>query len=192
MDASARVAELALVSAAESSHAPDTITEVTLSSVPHLDKLLEELSAVSGVSHVGIWLPPSYPGTVILHHNALTSGQQAALSTAATDHDSSTVPSLSLDVSDLQVSGNGVATGTITVTDSRDAGAENVVLDVVPPPQPIALDKTSITLNASGQGTLAFGPSPASGYVSGKMPVGFRYQGAGVLGDGADATCQYT
>jgi len=189
MDAAAQAAELAKVTAAMAAHAPTTVTETTISQAPHAEKFASELTAVAGVTSVAYELPSAYPGTCRVFHNPLTSGQQAALAAAITAHDPSAVPSLSLDVSDLQVSGNNVATGTITVTDSRGAGASGVLVDVVPPQQPIALDKTQITLDASGVGTLVFGPSPATGYVSGKMPVGFRYNSG--IGDGADATCQY-
>jgi hypothetical protein len=85
------------------------------------------------------------------------------------------VPTLSLDTYALEVDGDGVEVGTITVTDSRGSGGEGKTVIIHPPPTEIALTPLALVLNSSGQGTVTFGPSASSGVVSGKMVVLFSH-----------------
>lgn len=192
MSKAERAKELAIVAAVEALHVPTTRTEVKLTKAPHVGRLLAECEIVAGKG-VGAVLPDGgYPGIVVFNHRSLSEDTQRELKRVAKAHDPTAVPSLGLDIGDLQVLGNGSDRGKITITDSRGSGADGVVIDVVLPPQPIALDKVQITLDSSGQGVVTFGPSPAGGYVSGKIPLGFQYNDPSVIGDGVDATCQYT
>jgi len=96
-------------------------------------------------------------------------------------------PTLSVDVSDLQVAGNAVDDGDITITDSRGAAAENEEVTVTPS-QAMALSDLTLTLDASGQAVLTFGPSSSTGIKSPKMPLSL----SNGLSDPIQATCQYT
>lgn len=73
--------------------------------------------------------------------------------------ESAVIPTLSLDKSSVVVAGNGVATDTITVTDSRGAGATGKTLKLtVPPGAYLPVDADQLTLDGSGQATLNIGP----------------------------------
>lgn len=159
MDATQKTAELAKVATVETAHAPDTVTEVTLTAAPHLTRLSQELLAVDGVTSVS-WFPPvAYPGTVVLMHNALTSVQQTALSDAALAHDASAIPKLSVGAGeeDQVIAADNVATGTVTVTDSRGALANGKTVKLrIPPGGSGNVDVDSVTLAGVGQGTFTF------------------------------------
>jgi hypothetical protein len=75
-------------------------------------------------------------------------------------------PTMSLDVSSITIANDGVATGTVTVTDSRGASASGKVVNLdwngI-----LYSDANSLTLNGSGQGTVTLGPCP-SGECTGK------------------------
>jgi hypothetical protein len=87
-----------------------------------------------------------------------------------------TIPTLSLDNDDLEVTGDGESDGVVTISDSRGAAAEGKLVHILLPPYLIQLSpSTTLTLDASGEATITFGPSPSAGTVSGKMSVGFKY-----------------
>ena len=154
-----QTAELALVAATESAHSATTCTKVNLTSAPHYSKLMEELLAVAGVTEVGIFYPDSYPGDITICHNSLTSQQQIDLTTAAQNHDASAIPSLSVNTGALVVAADGVATGTITVTDSRTTGANGKTVKLrIPNNLSVKVDADSYTLDANGSAVLTFGP----------------------------------
>lgn len=159
MGADAKAAELALVATTESAHAPSTVTEVTLTAAPHGRVLNEELLAVDGVTQVSVLQPQTFPGTAVICHNSLTSGQQTALVTAATDHDASSVPSLSVDGVDPRVwAADDVATGSVTVSDSRGAGADGLGVRIrIPQGGNASIDSDSKTFDAAGDAVFDFG-----------------------------------
>jgi hypothetical protein len=76
------------------------------------------------------------------------------------------VPTLSLDKSSVTIANDGVATDTVTVTDSRGASASGLVVKLRWNGINYA-DANSLTLNGSGQGTVTFGPCPSSECTSG-------------------------
>jgi len=159
MDAAAQTAELALVAAAEAAHVSPTSTKVTITNVPHVGKLTEELAAVSGVTELGVRFPSSYPGDIVIMHNSVSPTVQANLTTAAQAHDASAVPSLSVNTSELLVAPDGVATGTVVVTDSRGASANGKTVRLkLPDNVAIMVDADAYVMAGAGQATLTFGP----------------------------------
>lgn len=157
MDGSARTAELAMVSTAEAAHVPTTCTLKNLTSAPHIKKLLEECSASTGVTNMGIEFPSSYPGDIIMLHNSLSSGDQTTLGTTAADHDASTIPSLAIDTATQVIAANNSDTGTVVITDSRGASANgNTVKIKIPSGGGADIDGDSYTLAGVGQATVTF------------------------------------
>ena len=158
MDEAEKTAELALVATSETTHSPTTITEVTLATAPHVNKFFEKCLAVSGVTNIGAEWPSSYSGTAVLIHNSLTAEEQANLVTAAEAHDPSTVPSLAVDGSDPRVyAADGVATGSVVITDSRGAAANGKTVKVrIPTGGGAAIDGDSYVLAGVGRAIVAF------------------------------------
>jgi len=70
-------------------------------------------------------------------------------------------PSMSLDVSSITIVNDNVATGTVTLTDSRGASASGKVVDISWNGVFYA-DVNSLTLDGSGQGTITLGPCPTT------------------------------
>jgi len=99
------------------------------------------------------------------------------------------VPLLTASTTDLQVAGDGLATGNIVISDSRGTGAEGDVVNVTLS-QTMAVSSVTLTLNSIGQALLVFGPSPSAGIKSPKMLVTFHY--ADGKAAPLTATCQYT
>ena len=150
-------AQLALIGPIETAHAPTTISEAALSTAPHVTKFLEECLAVSGVGAVSVELPSSYPGTAVLIHNSLDETERANLIAAAEAHDASTIPSLSFDTPSQVIAADGVATGTVTVTDSRGASASGKAVRLrIPSGGSAGVDADSFVLDGSGQATATF------------------------------------
>lgn len=153
----AQTAELALVASTETAHIPDTVTEVTLNAAPHSKLLRTELMALAGVTQVSVHCPPTYPGTCVVYHNALTGGQQAALSTAVTNHDPTAAPKLSVDTAAQVIAADNVDTGTVTVTDSRGAAAAGKTVRLrIPSGGDAAVDADAFVLDAAGKATATF------------------------------------
>jgi hypothetical protein len=156
MAPAAKAAELALVAATEAAHAPDTVTEVVLTSAPHGPFLNAELLALPGVTRISVSRPPVFPGTVVIRHNALTANEQTSLTAAALAHDASAVPALSVDGADPRVFDPG-SLGTVVVSDSRGAAAKGKTVRIrIPPGGSAGIDGDSYTLNAAGQAALTF------------------------------------
>lgn len=88
-----------------------------------------------------------------------------------------TLPSLSVDTAALQIAGDNSSIGTITVTDSRGAGASGKTLQLeVLTHGGISLGSgTSQVLNGSGEATFSFGPSPVVSWHCCPMKVSFSY-----------------
>jgi len=79
--------------------------------------------------------------------------------TVLSNLEAATVPALSLDKNSLTIAPDGVATGTVTVTDSRGASASGKVVKLkIPPNAYVKVDVEEVTLNGSGQGVFTFGP----------------------------------
>jgi hypothetical protein len=173
MDAAARTAELALIASTEASHSPTTITEVTLNTAPHIQALLDELVAVAGVTNVSVGLPTAYPGTAVIYHNSLTAGEQTNLSTAATSHDASSIPSLSVNTASQVIAADNVDTGTVTVTDSRGAAAAGKTVRLrIPAGGSAGADADSFVLDGAGQATVTF---QATTVLTGDLTFAFYY-----------------
>lgn len=86
-----------------------------------------------------------------------------------------TVPSFTMDASPpLEVVGDGVSTGSITLTDSRGAAAagKTMTLRVF---GTVIVDAVSKVLDANGQAVFTFGPSPSAGYISPLAQFEFNY-----------------
>lgn len=178
MDAAAQTAELALVASTDAAHTPTTITEVTLTAAPHVRTFLEECLAVTGVTNVTVELPETYSGTATLIHNSLSTVEQTNLASAATSHDASSVPSLSVDTVAQVIAADNTATGTVTVTDSRGAAANgNTVKLLIPPGGSAAVDGDSFTLSGAGQATATFG---ATTTFTGVLPFEWYYSDGSV------------
>ncbi len=173
MDAPTQAAELALVAGVEAAHAPLTVTEVTLTDAPHPFVLSQELLAVTGVTSVTCQLPQTYPGTLVIRHNLLTVGEQANLTAAALAHDHDAVPTLSVDTAAQVIAADGVATGTVTVTDSRGAGASGLTVRLtIPPGGSAGVDADSFVLDGAGQATATF---QATTLLTGELTFEFYY-----------------
>jgi hypothetical protein len=172
-DLSILAAQLVLVAATESAHTPTTITTAAVIVEPHAIKLRDACSAVPGVTSVTIALPSSYPGTAVLYHNPLNSTQQTALELAVTSHDPSLVPSLSVDTPSQVIAADGVATGTVTVTDSRGASASGKTVKLLFSLGGSAgANADSFVLDGSGQTTVTF---QATSTFTGDLPFEFYY-----------------
>jgi len=157
MDADAKAAELALVAETELAHTPTTKSEATLAAAPHVGKLLEECSAVSGVTGLGVELPESYPGTAYLTHDSLTLGERANLVAAAEAHDATTVPSLAVDIPSQVVGADGIDTGAVVITDSRGAAVNGNTIKIrIPVGGGAAINGDSFALAGAGQATVLF------------------------------------
>jgi hypothetical protein len=87
---------------------------------------------------------------------------QADLKTAI---NGATIGVLSLSVSSLDIAGDGAATGAVTITDSRGAGASGKTCAVTCA-NGLKVSAVSIVLDGSGECTFTFGPSPLSGWIS--------------------------
>lgn len=156
-DAAGMAAQLALVATVETAHQPSTITEVTLTAPPHVKKFIEECEAAASTTINCVETPSSYPGPVVISHNTLTSGEQTNLATAATDHDASTIPSLAVDTASQVIDADGVATGTVTITDSRGNSANGKTIKIkLPPGSGADIDADSLVLAGMGQATANF------------------------------------
>lgn len=100
-----------------------------------------------------------------------------------------TAPTLTLSTYDLQVAGDGVSTGDITVTDSRGPAASGKTVQIGVG-QVVQLSSVSLVLDGSGQAAVTFGPSPSSGTVSGKIGLTFGYESGEA--EPVYGTAQYT
>lgn len=134
-----------------------------------------------------------YTGVQISYRNdsagenySFTFDQADDKNTTKTNLSAAVVPTLSLSTADLMVTGDGVATGTVTVSDSRGAGASGKVINMMYPTSILQLSPTpTATLDGSGAAVITFGPSPSAGVVTGKVPVEFSYatdEGAPITG----------
>jgi len=82
-----------------------------------------------------------------------------AKATVLTNIEGATIPSLSVDTASQTIAGDGIATGTVTVSDSRGAAASgNTVKLLVPVGSYVPADADSFTLDGSGDATVTFGP----------------------------------
>ena len=169
-----RAAELAMVATVETAHAPDTVTEATISAHPHGPALNAELLALPGVTRVSAHRPVNVPGVAVIHHNPLTTAQQAALKTAVEDHDASAIPALSVVAEDQVIAADDLATGTVTVSDSRGAAAEGKTVRIrIPLGGGGGIDGDSYVLDASGDAVVTFG---ATGAFTGEMTFEAYYE----------------
>jgi len=174
VDSATLTSQLSIVASVEAAHTPTTITKVTLQASPHLRTFISDcLTSSAGITHIAIELPDSYPGDAILRHNSLSSSDQTSLSNAATDHDPSAVPFLSVDVASQVIAADGSASGTVVVTDSRGAGAAgNTVKLRIPSGGSAGVDADTYTLDASGQATANF---QATTTLTGELTFEFYY-----------------
>jgi hypothetical protein len=100
--------------------------------------------------------------------------------------DAATVPILSLSTYDLQVSGDGVATGNVTVSDSRGASAVGKIVSMRVSNLSLLSPSPTVTLDAAGQAVVTFGPSPSAGTIIRGIRVPFYYasrEAAEVIGE---------
>lgn len=78
--------------------------------------------------------------------------------TVLSNLEAATIPTLSIDKTSLVITGDGVATDTLQVTDSRGAGASGKTVKLMLPGAYIKVDADSATLDGSGQALFTFGP----------------------------------
>ena len=155
----ALVTQLAAVAAVEVAHVPRTLTVATLSAAPHVKALHDECVACDGVAALAVAYPESYPGDLVLNHAPLTAEQQATLKAVAEAHDASVVPRLTVGQGeeDQVFAADGVATGSVTATDSRGADAAGkVVRLVIPQGGSAGVNGDAFTLDANGQAVIGF------------------------------------
>jgi len=107
----------------------------------------------------GTYTGPSVSGVdadTIMVTVAENSVPKATLETILT----TAAPTISLDKSTVTITPDGVDTDTITVTDSRGASASGKIVKLRWNGL-LYTDANSLTLNASGQGTVTLGPCPS-------------------------------
>jgi hypothetical protein len=157
LDAPTMAAQLVIVATVEAAHQPSTCTEVTLAAAPHVKKLCEECEAAAGITGIGVVLPTAYPGTVCFLHESIPLAAQDTIRTTALAHDASGIPSLSVDTAASVIAADGVATGTVTVTDSRAAGASGLTVRLrIPSGGSAGANGDSFVLDGAGQATVTF------------------------------------
>lgn len=164
---------LATIAAVEAAHAPTTFTEASLASAPHVKLLISEITALGDVVVNGIEHPNLYPGTICVSHNPLPEDRRAAVRAVAEAHDPAVFPALSVDTASTVVSPDGVATDTVTVTDSRGAAASGKTVRLkLPASVTVQVDSDAFVLDGAGQATATFGPSTA---ITGEIGLEFYY-----------------
>ena len=111
--------------------------------------------------------------------------------TMLTNVNAATPASLSLDSDDVSVIGDGVATGSIVVTDSRGAAANGKVVKIrIEHGGLIKLTGLPLTLAGVGQATLTIGESARANECSSDYILGFYY--ADGSAKPTQATVRYT
>jgi len=85
------------------------------------------------------------------------------------------LPFLSVDVFDTPIAGDGVATGSVVVTDSRGAAANGKTVKLLIPDGNEVVDKSEAVLAGVGQATFTFGPSPTTNWTTAPNPRCFRF-----------------
>jgi hypothetical protein len=105
---------------------------------------------------------------------SLTIAEADDKTTVKTNLDAATVPTLSLTSYDVQVAGDGVASTTATLSDSRGAAASGKVVRLGVSNTDHLSPSPSATLDGSGEAVITFGPSPSAGWV-GSFEVAFFY-----------------
>jgi len=89
------------------------------------------------------------------------------------DVNAAVAPTLTCDVGVRDIAGNGIATGTIVVTDSRGAAAAGKTINLKPGGGPIVATPGSQVLDGNGSAVFTFGPTWAANVCSGLIPVAF-------------------
>jgi len=107
----------------------------------------------------------AYTGIVVEHraweddNYHVTVDGSPVRATLLNDMETVVIPSLSVDVPETVVLGNGVATADVVVTDSRGAGASGTAIKLqIPDRAFVPVNGDAFTLDGSGQATLTFGP----------------------------------
>jgi len=95
------------------------------------------------------------------------------------------LPALTVDVVICDIAGDGVATGQITVTDSRGAGAAGKTINLKPGGGPLVATPGSQALDGNGAAVFTFGPTWAASVCSGLIPVSFVLADDSALGTSA-------
>jgi len=168
----ARSARLAHVAEVEAAHEALTFTKVTLKSAPHTKSFTAEIEAL-GVIGVGLEHPITYPGVGYVLHNPADSTLRASIKAAAEAHNPAAFSTLSVDISALVISPDGVATGSIRLSDSRSVAAAGKTVRLRLPPWGVAVDSDTFVLDGAGRAIATFGPS---GIITGKMDLEFYYE----------------
>ncbi len=126
-----------------------------------------------------------------INHNSvflITFDESDDKATTLTNLEAATDPLLSVSSSVVEIAGDGVATGSVTLSDSRGAGADGktVLLEVASPGALPLSGGGSYVLDASGDATVNFGVSPATDWCSGLITLRFTYA------TGEAAMCELT
>lgn len=136
---------------------------------------LQRLCELHGYTNVTVaWVAPFDENP---HTYDITLDEADSKATIITNMEAATVPTLSVNTAALQVAGDNVATGSITVSDSRGASAsgKTVVLTVVTHGGMVLGSGTSQVLDGSGDASFSFGPSPSTNWHCCPMIVQFSY-----------------
>ncbi len=108
--------------------------------------------------------------------------------TLKSDLEAATIPTLTLDTQALQVAAYGLASGTITVTDTRGVGASGKTIRVRETGGRILFaDAASKALDASGKATWTFGPTGQA-----NLPAAMEFYYDTNEGPGVAASVEYT
>lgn len=168
----ARAARLQHIANVEAAHIPTTCTKVYLTTMPHISSFMAEIEAL-GTTSVGLEHPPTYPGYGYVIHGSASASLRASIKTTAEAHNPGLFPKLAVDTTSLVVSGDGVATGTMQVSDSRGVGAAGKTVRLrIPPNVTVSVDADSFVLDGAGRATATFGPFSG---ITGNLDLQFYY-----------------
>lgn len=148
-------------------HINPVATEVAITKYPIVQKLVNELTA-AGVRDIGLYIPATLPGNLIVHRHK---DDGPLVKPVVTAHDSTPPAVLNVKIATQTIPADNAATAVFDLTGKPRATVDLVFQGA------LKINKTSVVLDASGNGSFVIGP----------YDVGFN-----TARNGVDIKCQYT